>query len=330
MKIYIIFLCALFYFFEFVMSNNPEVSSSVVESPEVQQLFEYSKAGEEALKEQVMEVSKTKEELSWFSKFFVRLWDAWNALIKEWNISKAISILFWNDQQKSPQDGSSSSIESADNTTTTTWVENTTTTNTPIESKEKDPKDDDKVFIKEYIPDIKYDLVYATKNNSFWTEIYSDGESNLKLEYDAVKKLAKAQEILKKDGLELKIWDAYRPDDAQFKLWDNYKWPQWIKKSNVAEPKRVNGKRVGSSHHWTWKAVDLTLVDSSTWKELEMPTCFDDFSWKARWESFIKNKDKKTENAFKLRYAMEQAWFYTIPSEWWHYQTDEPKNKAPR
>lgn len=269
--------------------------------------------------------------MNWFSKFFERLWDAWNVLINEWNVLKAISILFWNYQQGSHQKGSSLSKESTNNVTTTAWINDTVLLNTSTESKEKDLRDNDKVLIKEYIPGIKYDLIYATKNNSFWMKIYSDGESNLKLEYDAVKKLVKAQEILKKYGFELKIWDAYRPDDAQFKLWDNYKWSERMKKSNVAEPKRIWGKRIGSSHHWTWKAVDLTLIDSN-WNEVEMPTEFDDFSWKAAWNSVnnLPKDDSKRKNAYMLRDAMEQAWFYTIWSEWWHYQTDAPRIKAPR
>ena len=318
------------------MTTNPEVSKATENSPEVQQVLESTKAGTDALKDEISTISSTKTELNWLGKFFSKLGDAWKEL-KEWNISKAIAILFGTDQQESQQTSSTSSSESSESsTTTTTWNESTTTsttwtdnngtTNAPTSSKEKEPKNNDIVSIKKYIPGIKYDLRYATIDNSFKIKAYHDGETNLKLRYETIKKLNKAQEILKKDGLELKIWDAYRPDDAQCKLWDNYKWPKSTKKSNVAEPKRKNWKRVGSSHHWTWKAVDLTLVDSSTWEELPMPTWFDDFSWKARWDSFMKKKDKKTENAIKLRRAMEHAWFYTIKSEWWHYQIDQWKS----
>ena len=302
------------------MTTNPEVSEAKQNSPEVQQVLESTKAGTDALKEEITTISSTKTELNWLGKFFSKLGDAWKEL-KNWNITKAISILFWTDQQESQQTDSTTSTESTDNTTTTSTESSTTstTTNTPTETKEKEPKDG-KVSIEKYIPGIKYDLKYATTDNSFWWKImYKKAASEyLRMTENAVKKLSKAQEILKKDGLELKIWDAYRPKDAQQKLWDNYKWPSKTKRSNVAVP--------WTSHHWSWNAVDLTLVDSSTWKELPMPTKFDDFSWKAHWDSFSKKNDEKTKNAIKLRRAMEQAWFYTITSEWWHYQTDKWKS----
>ncbi len=186
------------------------------------------------------------------------------------------------------------------------------------DSKEKVPNSKI-VPIKDYISDIKYDLKYATKNNSFKTKIYPDWESNLKLRYDAVQKLMKAQETLKSQWYELKILDAYRPKDAQQKLYDNYRWPSSTKGSNVAYP--------WTSHHGTWKAVDLTMVDSN-WNEVEMPTWFDDFSWKATWSSINKlgSNNVKRKNAYILRKAMEQAWFYTISSEWRHYQIDKWKS----
>lgn len=193
-------------------------------------------------------------------------------------------------------------------------VNNQLDNKTVLKSKEKEPSNTEIVPIKNYMKDIKYDLKYATTDNSFWVKAYSDWESNLRLQYGALKKLSKAQEILNKQWYQLKIWDAYRPTDAQKKLYDNYKWPTSTKSSNIAKP--------WTSHHWTWKAIDLTLVDSNG-NELEMPTKFDDFSWNARWDRITWNSGRKYENALILRKAMEQAWFYTIASEWRHYQIDK-------
>jgi D-alanyl-D-alanine dipeptidase len=53
-----------------------------------------------------------------------------------------------------------------------------------------------------------------------------------------------------------------------------------------------------------------------------MPTEFDDFSWNAKWDKISWKKGEKYKNAYILRRAMEKAWFYTISSEWRHYQTD--------
>lgn len=233
-----------------------------------------------------------------------------------------------------------------------TWVEalnqwndnGATGTNTPTETKEKE-YNDGMVSIEKYIPDIKYDLKYATTDNSFWWKVmYKKAASEyLRMTENATKKLSKAQEILKNQWYELKIWDAYRDHDGQLMLRNNYQWPDTPmnpKSSNVAIPRGVRYYNPRNkqwqtwrswSHHWTWNAIDLTLVNSSTWEELPMPTKFDDFSWDGEWEKV--NKKRGTDefkNAYILRDAMEQAWFYTIRSEWRHYQIDAPKKEAPR
>jgi len=56
-------ICLCVLFFKVVMLDNPEVSLNVTESPKVQQLLEYSKVGEDALMEQVTEISKTKKRI---------------------------------------------------------------------------------------------------------------------------------------------------------------------------------------------------------------------------------------------------------------------------
>jgi len=301
------------------MPKNPEVAAST-SSPEVQEVVESTRSSVSALQEEVETTLWVKSELNTgFKWFFERLKSAWWEL-KEWNISKAVAILFSRAEQPQSTEAQQTS------TSVSTWTVSSATTSTETAwsaSQEREPSSTEIVSIKNYIKDIKFDLKYATASNSFWLKIYPDGESNLKLQYEAVKKLGKVQESLKKQWYQLKIWDAYRPKDAQQKLYDNYKWPAATKSSNVAKP--------WTSHHWTWKAVDLTLIDSN-WNEVEMPTGFDDFSWKATWNSVNKlpKDDPKRKNAYILRDAMEQAWFYTIGSEWRHYQIDAPRTRAPR
>lgn len=319
------------------MSTNPETTPNTPKASETQEVIESTKASTDSLKEEISTTSWTKSELNkWFSEFFKRLKDVWNEF-KQLHIGKAIALLFWNtneettneentnkennNNENTKQETSSEPTDSTETKTNKDWSTKTEWTSRNIweEAKEKEPAPTEIVNIKEHMPDIKYDLKYATSDNSFWIKIYPDWESNLKLRYEAIKKLSKAQEILKEQWYQLKIWDAYRPKDAQQKLYDNYKWPASTKGSNVAKP--------WTSNHWTWKAVDLTLVDSN-WNEVEMPTGFDDFSWKATWNEINKlSKDNpKRKNAFILRKAMEQAWFYTIGSEWWHYQTNTWKS----
>ncbi len=72
------------------------------------------------------------------------------------------------------------------------------------------------VRVKDFIPDLYVDLRYAGSNNEAGYPIYSYSDAYLR--YGTVKKLAKVQKALEKEGLSLLIWDAFRPLDAQYSL----------------------------------------------------------------------------------------------------------------
>lgn len=282
------------------MTTNPEIPLSSSQAPEVQQLIESSRAEAGALSEEVSAVSGTKSELNGFGKFFSKLWDARKEL-KNWNISKAVAILFWTDQQESHQTSWSS---------TNTWsAESTTATDTQSESKENEPKDTDLVSVEKYINDVKLDMRYATKNNFTWEVVYDSAEA--KLRYWTIKKLSKAQESLKKQWYSLKIWDAYRPQSAQ----DKFK--KIVKDSSLVAQWK--------SDHTKGCAVDVTLVKSDG-TEIPMPSEFDDFKHKNKCKSDFSAVSWEAKNNWQiLQKAMSDAGFWTIWSEWWHFYD---KNKG--
>lgn len=312
------------------MTTNPEVSEAKQNSPEVQQVLESTKAGTDALKEEITTISSTKTELNWLGKFFSKLGDAWKEL-KEWNISKAIAILFGTDQQESQQTSSTSSSESSESsTTTTTWNESTTTsttwtdnngtTNAPTSSKEKEPKNKDIVPIKEYLPNIQYDLKYASTDNFIKKKMYKDSVDNyLKLEYQAIKKLKKAEELAEQKWYKLKIWDAYRPDEAQTLMWKTYKpWMSYKEKKKIIAPP-ISLFWWSWSKHWKWQAVDVTLTDKDG-KELWMPTKFDEFKW-CKYNDIKSWNTPEKKRALELRDIMYKAGFKPYDGEWWHFDS---------
>lgn len=126
------------------------------------------------------------------------------------------------------------------------------------------PQDSDFVRVRDYIPDIQEDLIYATADNFTGAVIYPFQEVYLR--YGTVKKLAAVQEELRTLNLGLRIWDGFRPVSAQFRLWEIYPNDTYVANPNV-----------GFSNHSRGNAVDLTLVDAEGML-LEMPTAFDDFS----------------------------------------------------
>lgn len=149
--------------------------------------------------------------------------------------------------------------------------------------------------------------MYATGNNIAGTPLYPPGMS-CRLDESTAQKLAVAQEELKSQGLGLKIWDAYRPFAVQRKLWDAAKGAVY-----VADP------NLWTSKHCSGRAVDVTLVDFKTGREMRMPSGFDEFSTKAASNYTGGDSDIK-QNLKALQNAMRHAGFKQIDMEWWHFE----------
>lgn len=167
-----------------------------------------------------------------------------------------------------------------------------------------DPKDEDFVRVKDYIPGVITELKYATSNNFTGQMIYEF--EDVFLRYGTVMKLKAVGDELAQQGLYLKIWDGFRPISAQFKLWDICPDDTY-----VANPNQ------GYSNHSRGFAVDLTLVDAEG-RELPMPTGFDDFSARAD-RDYSECDPVAAENARRLEAIMEKYGFQGYWGEWWHF-----------
>jgi D-alanyl-D-alanine dipeptidase len=160
-------------------------------------------------------------------------------------------------------------------------------------------------------PDILVDLRYADENNFMNRQVYPD-KSRALLRRETAIKLIKANEIFKKDGYTIKIWDAYRPLSVQRIMWEHSPLPGYI-----AHPD------TGSKHN-RGAAVDMTLVDEEG-RELEMPTGFDDFSEKAA-RDYANHSSKVRENIDYMTRVMVSCGFRGIRTEWWHFEDLDANN----
>ena len=158
--------------------------------------------------------------------------------------------------------------------------------------------------LEELIPNIKLDIVYATPNNFTGEVIYLS--PNAFLRKHVALSLKEVQKELNKKGLGLKIFDAYRPYSATVKFYNVY--PD---KTFVASPK------TGSVHN-RGCAVDLTIIDLKTGKNLEMPTPFDDFTDKAS-HTYMDLSVEALKNRKLLKEIMYKHGFESYSAEWWHY-----------
>src|SRR5690606_23797423 len=122
------------------------------------------------------------------------------------------------------------------------------------------------VELKSLIPHLVYDLRYATANNFMHRRMYPSNTRVTFLRQPAAEALLKVQRELQNKDLGLKIFDAYRPYAVTQKFWELVKDERY-----VAHPSK------GSNHN-RGTAVDVTIIDLKTGKELDMGTGFDNFT----------------------------------------------------
>jgi beta-N-acetylhexosaminidase/D-alanyl-D-alanine dipeptidase len=172
-------------------------------------------------------------------------------------------------------------------------------------------RDADFVDLAEVDDSLVIELRYATTNNFTGQIIYPSQRAFLRK--GVAEKLERVQEKLEEQGLGLKVWDAYRPFSVQKRFHkivpdDRY----------VARPTEDGGLPVDGSKHNRGAAVDVTLIDLKTGRELEMPTLFDDFSRRAH-RDYMGCSNEAKKNRKILEDAMRAEGFEPMPTEWWHF-----------
>ena len=161
------------------------------------------------------------------------------------------------------------------------------------------------VELKTVVPNIQYDLRYATLNNFMHQQVYKEG-SHTFLRLIVARALGRVQQELNEKDLSLKIWDAYRPYSVTEKMWELIKDERY-----VADPKKGSGHNRGI-------AVDLTIIDRTTGKELDMGTGFDNFTDTAH-QTFKNLPLEILNNRKLLKTVMEKNGFVAMETEWWHF-----------
>lgn len=159
------------------------------------------------------------------------------------------------------------------------------------------------VEVKSLDSSIQLDIRYATVHNFTKAKIYDCPRCFLRP--DAAKAIAKAQNLLRRQGLRLKLFDCYRPRPYQQRLWDK-----------VPNPDYVTPPAKGSMHS-RGAAVDLTLVDAQG-KELDMGTPYDFFGPEAH-TTYTQLSAQVLANRRLLRRTLESVGFQGIRTEWWHF-----------
>lgn len=166
------------------------------------------------------------------------------------------------------------------------------------------------VRLADFSDSFAYDLRYATKNNFLKEKVYDCAECYTRVK--TAKALLAANEDFKKEGVRIKFFDCYRPNSVQYKMWEIVPNPQY-----VANPKK------GSIHN-KGGAVDITL-ETLDGEELDMGTDFDFFGKRAYHDNFDLSEEVLV-NRKLLKETMEKHGFWSIRTEWWHYNLKAGSN----
>ena len=180
------------------------------------------------------------------------------------------------------------------------------------------------VLLADYVPQIVQGIRYYSTYNFIGDRIDGYEEPCALLTIEAARALKAVSSELIVQGYRLKLFDAYRPACAvkHFVLWGiedqdvrmkPYFYPELEKQELFAK-----GYIAKLSSHSRGSAVDLTLLDMKSGKELDMGGPFDLFSERSH-PDFRGISAEQYDNRMILRRAMLRNGFLPIDCEWWHF-----------
>ena len=129
------------------------------------------------------------------------------------------------------------------------------------------------------------------------------------MEINTAEHLLRAYERFRADGYTIKVYDSYRPKSAQFKLYDIVQ-DNWF----------ISNPYNGNSWHQLGRAIDMSLIDLKTGKELLMPTPMHTFSRDASRFNSGQWSEEVKENVEYMTNVMLGCGFTLLSTEWWHFQ----------
>ena len=191
--------------------------------------------------------------------------------------------------------------------------------------------------LKDEIPSIVIDLRYFSSDNFIGDTITGYYDTKCFMTAEATLALSKVQTELNSQGLGLKVFDAYRPQQAvdHFVRWakdledermkDRY-YPN-VEKSRLFELGYISAR----SGHTRGSTADLTIVYTSGDKagqEMDMGTPWDFFSEKS-WPASDEVTTIQKANRMLLQSIMIKHGFKHYSAEWWHFTLkNEPYPKT--
>ena len=213
-----------------------------------------------------------------------------------------------------------------------------------MRSPEKTPEMDSSGFVNlsDVVPDAIIEARYFATYNFVGARVDGYLEPVVLYTREAAAALKEVSDDVKARGYRLKVYDAYRPQCAvdHFVRWGKdladslmkpYFYPE-VDKSLLFE----RGYIAEKSGHTRGSAIDLTLFDMTTGKELDMGGVHDWFGIESHpdyggnpdtgeYTGGVQITEEQFRNRMILREAMLRHGFQPYDCEWWHFSLkDEP------
>lgn len=201
-----------------------------------------------------------------------------------------------------------------------------------LQIKYIDPLPDGFCYIKDYAPEVKFDIRFAGEDNILGriaNEYYAAvGISSIKL----TKAIDKASQLLKDQNLRLLIYDSYRPQTTTNAIVDwladdsdddmkEYYYP------NIDKEDMLDMFFESKSAYSRGSAVDLTIIDKNG-LVLDMGTKYQFIDEKSNF-NYTNLSDEQRNNRELLRDVMIQAGLTPNNTFWWSfYLENEPFSES--
>lgn len=169
-------------------------------------------------------------------------------------------------------------------------------------------------LLAELDPAIVQDVRYHTANNFTGEPLPGYGVPLVLLRREVAAALARVQRRLEAGGYGLKVWDGYRPVRATLGM---VAWTERVRRTDLLD----DGYIARRSRHNQGVAVDLTVVERSTGRELDMGGPFDEFSEVSHTANA---RGTVAANRAILGDAMAAEGFVNYVNEWWHFSFAVP------
>ncbi len=181
------------------------------------------------------------------------------------------------------------------------------------------------VNVTDIVPDAMLDIRYYSTYNFVGSRIDGYHSPLALLTIQAAIALQEVSLDVQQQGYRIKIFDAYRPQQAvnHFIRWSHdlsdtatkpYFYPTISKHLLFFQ-----GYLSHHSAHSRGSAIDLTLIDMATGKELDMGTPFDYLGSESHTFNHVAITPEQYRNRLILHQAMLRHGFKALPTEWWHF-----------